>query len=122
MLKGFMRLALVLAMAGPATALADGGFLCGGRVVDVGDHMAEVQSKCGEPDFVTQRIEKRIVRRTFKVQRGPVEEWVTEEVQVDVPLDEWTYDFGPNTFLRFVTFENSRIIDVRTGQYGRKRS
>jgi hypothetical protein len=120
MLTGLMRLALVLAMAWPATALADGGFLCAGRVVDVGDHMAEVQNKCGEPDFVTQRAEKRIVRRTVRVQRGPVEEWVTEEVQVDVLLDEWTYDFGPNAFLRFVTFENSRIVDVRTGQYGRK--
>lgn len=118
--KGQLRLALVLAMAWPATALADGGFRCGDRVVDVGDHMTEVQNKCGEPDFATQRNERRVVRRTLKVHRGAVEEWVTEEVEVDVPLDEWTYDFGSNAFLRFVTFENGQMVNVRTGGYGRK--
>jgi hypothetical protein len=82
--------------------------------------MAEVRNKCGEPDFVTQRIEKRVVRRTVKVRRGPVEEWVTEEVEVEVPLDEWTYDFGPYAFLRFATFENSRLVSVSTGDYGHK--
>jgi hypothetical protein len=45
---------------------------------------------------------------------------VTEEIEVEVPLDEWTYDFGPNSFLRFVTFENSQIVTIRTGEYGRK--
>ena len=120
MLNGQLRLALVLAMAWPATALADGGFRCGARLVDLGDHMAEVRNKCGEPDFVTQRIEKRVVRRTVKVRRGPVEEWVTEEVEVEVPLDEWTYDFGPYAFLRFATFENSRLVSVSTRDYGHK--
>jgi hypothetical protein len=120
MRKGQLRLALALAAAWPATTLADGGFRCGTRVVDVGDHMAEVQNKCGEPDFVTQRTERRTVRHTVKVRRGPVEEWVTEEIEVEVPLDEGTYDFGPNSFLRFVTFENSQIVTIRTGEYGRK--
>jgi hypothetical protein len=120
MRKGQLRLALALAVAWPAAAVADGGFRCGTRVVDVGDHMAEVQNKCGEPDFVTQRTERRIVRHTVRVRRGPVEEWVTEEIEVEVPLDEWTYDFGPNSFLRFVTFENSQIVNIRTGEYGRK--
>ena len=120
MRKGQLRLAVALAAAWPATALADGGFRCGARVVDVGDHMVEVQNKCGEPDFVTQRTEKRIVRRTVRVRRGPVEEWVTEEIEVEVPLDEWTYDFGPYSFLRFVTFENDQMVNVRTGEYGRK--
>jgi hypothetical protein len=120
MRKGQLRLALVLAVAWPATVLADGGLRCGTRVVDVGDHMAEVQDKCGEPDFVSQRIERRIVRRTVKIRRGPVEEWVTDEIEVEVPLDEWTYDFGPNAFLRFVTFENGQLVNVRTGGYGRR--
>jgi hypothetical protein len=121
MWKGELCLCLGLTMAWPATALADEGFRCGDRVVDLGDHMVEVQNKCGEPDFVIQRTEKRIVRRTVKVRRGPVEEWVTEEVEVEVPLDEWTYDFGSASFLRFATFENGRLMNVRTGNYGRKR-
>jgi hypothetical protein len=120
MRKGQLRLAVALAAAWPATALADGGFRCGTRVVDVGDHMVEVQNKCGDPDFVTRRTEKRTVRHTVRVRRGPVEEWVTEEIEVEVPLDEWTYDFGANSFLRFVTFENSHIVTIRTGEYGRK--
>jgi hypothetical protein len=122
MLKGQLRLVLALTMAWPAMAVADNGFRCGDRLADLGDHMIEVRNKCGEPDLITQRTEKRTVRRTVKVRRGPVEEWVTEEVEVEVPLDEWTYDLGPYSFIRFVTFENGRMVDVRTGDYGRKRT
>lgn len=112
---------------GPAPAAADDdpavseGFRCPpGRVISRGDHMVEVRKKCGEPDFVTQRTDKRKVK--VKVRRwvdGVMEE-VSEEQEVEILVDEWTYDFGPRRLVRFVAFENARVIGVRTGGYGAK--
>jgi hypothetical protein len=101
-------------------AVADEGFRCGRRVVSTGDHMLEVRKRCGDPDFVAQRTDKRKVK--VKVRRwveDHVEE-VSEEQVVEVLVDEWTYDLGPRRFIRFVMFENNRVIGVTTGGYGAK--
>jgi hypothetical protein len=109
--------ALVLALAA-APARAD-GFRCGtGRVVSPGDHMLEVRKKCGEPDFVSQRVEKRKVKAKVRRWVADHEEEVSEEQVVEVLVDEWTYDLGPRRFIRFVDFENARVTRVTTGTYG----
>ena len=114
-------LSLLLACAGSATARADDGFRCRtGRLVSVGDRMLEVQSRCGDPDATSTRIEKRKVKHVYSRWVGGVQESVIEEVEVDVPLDEWTYDLGPQSFVRYVVFENGSVINVMTGGYGRR--
>jgi len=40
---------------------------------------------------------------------------------VTVAIDEWTYDFGPTRFVRYLTFEQSRLISVTEGDYGSAR-
>jgi hypothetical protein len=119
-----MRISLVLllvACAASATVRADDGFRCKtGRLVSVGDRMHEVQSRCGDPDLVTTRVEKRKVKHRYTRWVGQVQESVVEEVEVEVPLDEWTYDLGPQSFVRYVLFENGTVINVATGDYGRK--
>ena len=37
-----------------------------------------------------------------------------------VRLDEWTYDLGPQRFVRYVYFENSRVVSTATGRRGTK--
>jgi len=119
-----MRISLALllvACAASAPAYADDGFRCRtGRLVSLGDRMHEVQSRCGDPDAVSTRVEKRRVKHRYTRWVGPVQESVVEEVEVEVPLDEWTYDLGPQSFVRYVLFENGAVIDVATGGYGRK--
>jgi hypothetical protein len=121
-----MRISLALAsllsvLAGSATVCADDGFRCRtGRLVSVGDRMGEVQNRCGEPDAVTTRIEKRKVKHRYSRWFGGIEESIVEEVEVEVPLDEWTYDLGPQSFIRYVVFENGSVINVTTGGYGRR--
>jgi hypothetical protein len=103
-----------------APALADGGFRCpSGRLVATGDHMTVVQRKCGEPDHVLQRTEKRKIKVKVRRWIGPgQQEEISEEREIEVLVDEWTYDFGSDRFIRFVAFENARVVHVTTGPYG----
>ena len=123
-----IRWAVTLVIAGlvgtvdPQTLIADSGFRCeSGRLVSVGDHMFEVQKKCGDPDFVGQRTEKRRVKVKVKERQGPRSEEVVEEREVEIQLDEWIYDLGSTRFIRKLLFENSRVVDVGVGDYGSKR-
>jgi hypothetical protein len=112
---------LAVAMAAPIAARADSGFRCPtGRLVSVGDRMGEVLGRCGEPDAVIQRVEKRKVKHRITRRVGNIEESVIEEREVDVPIDEWAYDMGRYAFTRYVVFENGQVINVVTGGYGNK--
>jgi hypothetical protein len=119
-----MRISLVLlpllaALAGPA--LADDGFRCRtGRLVSVGDRMSDVRNRCGEPDAMVERIERRKVKHRFTRRIGNVEESVTEEEEIEIPINEWTYDLGPGAFIRYVIFESGAVVNVATGEYGRR--
>jgi hypothetical protein len=107
---------------GAKDGIADSGFRCGsGRLVDQGDRMYEVRDKCGEPDAVTTRIAKRTVKEKVRRTTGGVTEEVSEEREVEVLLDEWVYDLGDRRFVRYVAFENDRVIDVATGRRGSQR-
>ena len=116
-------LAFILAFVGTlglaSTASADSGFRCGsGRLVSVGDRAGEVLDRCGEPDAVIQRVEKRKVKHKITRRVGSVEESIVEEREIEVPIDEWTNDLGRNAFIRYVIFENGKVVNVETGEYG----
>jgi hypothetical protein len=117
-----ISLALLLLFATMAEpALADSGFRCRtGRLVSVGDRMSDVLDRCGEPDGVVERIEKRTVKHKYTRRVGNVEESVSEEQEVDIPITEWTYDMGPRSFTRYVLFEASAVVNVTMGEYGRR--
>jgi hypothetical protein len=105
--------------AGAKDGAADSGFRCAsGRLVDQGDRMYEVRDKCGDPDAVTTRIAKRTVKEKVRRTQGGVTEEVSEEREVEVLLDEWVYDLGDRRLVRYVAFENDRVIDVATGRRG----
>jgi hypothetical protein len=120
-----MRRSFVLAfalavLAMPAPSLADSGFRCAnGRLVLVGDRMNEVRVRCGEPDAISQRIERRRIKQQVTRWVDNVAVTHVEEREVEVPVDEWTYDLGRNAFMRYVLFEAGRVVDVATGGYGR---
>jgi len=40
------------------------------------------------------------------------------EYTVSVMIDEWTYDLGPNRFIRHLIFEDGRLIRVWTADRG----
>jgi hypothetical protein len=96
---------------------------CKNRLVSKGDSLYKVRSLCGEPDAAQRRIELRTikhkVRRNCDHDKNARCDDVVERT-VEVVIDEWTYDFGRNRFVRYVTFEQGSLMSVRVGSYGYK--
>lgn len=104
---------------------ATDGMRCGQRLVSKGDTLYSVRAVCGEPDAADRRVVTRSERRRvrgpcFKGEDGKLRCERSEEVLVDVVIDEWTYDFGAQRFIRYLTFENGALSRVVTGGYGYK--
>ena len=91
--------------AGNASAMR-----CGNQLVLIGDRNHDVLRKCGEPDEREERPEKRY----FRVFR----EGGFFEVLQEVTVEQWTYNLGPNMFIRILRFENGRLVEIETGEYG----
>ena len=80
---------------------------CSDQIISVGDSAADVMAKCGKPAWQDKREE---------VIREQLDDNTARKVVVTV--EDWTYNFGPNQFLRIFTFRNGKVADVRTGGYG----
>ncbi len=124
---GMVRLGLatlIAVLAGGAIgadAQAFQGFRCGtGRLVEEGDRPPEVQNRCGEPDTADTREEHRTLRKTVWTYVDGVPVGKEVEYTVSVMIDEWTYDLGPNRFIRHLIFEDGRLIRVWTADRGNK--
>jgi hypothetical protein len=83
---------------------------CGNDLVSPGDRMFEVLQLCGEPDYREVRDDKRF----FRIFRDGRFIEILEEVEVE----EWTYNLGPYQFIRILRFENGRLVEIETGDYG----
>jgi hypothetical protein len=89
----------------PVIAYAD-SMRCGSRVIKDEDTIEKVLDACGEPA-------KR--ERTW-IQRQPQYEMGGREYSFpgreDVPVDLWTYDFGPNKLMRRVRFVAGKVESI----------
>lgn len=104
-------------------AAAD-GMRCGTRLISAGDSTYAVKSRCGEPQDATRRVETRTERRRVRVPCGRNDEARCERVQevsADVVVEEWTYDFGPQRFVHYLTFFDGKLARIQTGSYGTSR-
>ena len=114
-------------MAFSGQAFGD-AFWCGSKLVLDGATKYEVLSKCGEPDYKEVRTERRIKRDFYRdlfSQRFP-DRYRQERDHYrdplftveDVVIEEWTYNFGPTKFIRYLLFEDGRLVNISTGDYG----
>jgi uncharacterized protein DUF2845 len=85
---------------------------CTDAVFHEGESTYEIQSRCGEPVFRESRVDVRTRVVGDNSARAAQAETATVLVEV------WTYDFGPDAFVRHVTFEDGRVVRVDTGSYG----
>lgn len=91
---------------------------CGTQLVSHGDSRSEVRAKCGEPVDVETRT---ILRRPHYKYNGNYNGRILqfdENSFVEVPVEVWTYNFGPYKLMRRVQFVDGRIDEIETLGYG----
>src|SRR3569832_2795699 len=99
--------ATLLALLHGGAAASSESMKCGNRLVSIGDNKAEVFIKCGAPGWQDDWADDLIEHR------GDLgEHFVTTE------RVRWIYIFGANSFLRFLLFENGRLVEIATGERG----
>ncbi len=106
-----LAVALTLAALVPATAQAtsDGSLRCAGGLVSVGDATVDLLGKCGAPKLREVRAYEAGAVGTLGPRSGRASVLTTEK---------WTYDFGPQQFLMFVTVDGGKIVAIDRGGYG----
>jgi hypothetical protein len=118
---GGLALGAALAATSPSVVAAGtSGFLCpsSGRLISVGAPTEEVRRRCREPDDIQRRVELRTVRETRRVWTNGVAQEVQVERTVEVPIEEWFFDFGPTRFTKTLRFETGRLVYVDEGAKG----
>src|SRR3569832_1220929 len=103
-----MAIGLVVCCAVRAVVLR-----CGTRMIGTGDTRTMVREFCGEPaDIATRTILQRpnflLHGRTLFLNDGYVE----------VPVEVWTYNLGPNRLMRRISFIDGSVDSIETLGYG----
>jgi hypothetical protein len=102
--------ALLLAVALPASA---DNMRCGSKLLGNGDPRSKVRQFCGEPTDIQTRS---ILRRPFFNFGGRT--FTYGDGYVEVPVEIWTYNFGPYKLMRQVRFVDGVIDEIETLGYG----
>jgi hypothetical protein len=105
-------LALVIGLA-PSGAQASDTIRCGNKLVMEGDSSATVRDLCGAPAEVAHST---ILRRPSYVRHGRV--YYLGDELVEVRVETWTYNFGPNKFMRRLRIVDGIVDDIETLGYG----
>lgn len=96
----------------PTIAAAE-GMRCDSKLVDEGDTMDEVRALCGEPTSVSRRD---ILRRPAFYRNG--RHYAYGSDLVEIPVEYWTYNFGPNRLMRRIRFVDGLVEEIETLDYG----
>ncbi len=109
-----LRAIAVLALALPPLASAD-TMRCGSKLISEGDTQEKVLQYCGEP---ADQKRTWIVRKPRFEVGGQEYSFNGEE---EVPVDLWTYDFGPNKLMRRVRMVAGKVDSIETLEHGTNR-
>src|SRR5438046_2063822 len=104
--------AIVLSTAQPALGEA---LRCGNLLVYEGDTAARVRERCGAPSET--RVERKLVPaviwrdgRRIRLPGGDRE----------IVVEFWTYNLGPNRFMRQLKLEEDVVVEIKTLGYGHR--
>jgi hypothetical protein len=124
-----MMSALVISIAMLAAVEPAIAMRCGNKLVNDGDHQTKVLKYCGEPTHVltraiyrsgpTRHFSPHDTNDRFDINGGSDSEVLFyRRSVVEILIEEWTYNLGPQKFIRVVIFENGIVTDVRRLGYG----
>lgn len=108
-----LRLAVALSLAAATGAARADGFRCGTRLIVEGSTRGEVLARCGEPSDVERRS---ILRRPVFWRYG--RPYYLSDDLVEVPVETWTYNLGPNKLMRRLRLEDGVVVEIETLGYG----
>jgi hypothetical protein len=103
---------LILGLMAGSPAFAS--LRCGSKLVTEGDTSSEVAAKCGEPADVV-KMSSVFRRPVLWVYGRP--QYIGEDY-IEIPVEAWVYNFGPNKFMRRLRFENGVVAEIETLGYG----
>jgi hypothetical protein len=102
-----------------SSVAADRYLRCQGRLASIGDTKEEVLDKCGKPDKHDQWVEDQNSTISqiydYKTERYMAPKVIKQPIQ----MERWTYNMGPNKFIRYLYFQNGELIKIETGERGR---
>jgi hypothetical protein len=81
-----------------------------GAIVEKGFSKPVVMMKYGKPAYVTKHHEQKV--SVDSREEGDL--LFVEEHRRPVDKEDWTYDFGPDRFMRKLSFEDNRLVTIRT--------
>ena len=97
-----------LAAASLATPAAADTLRCGSRLIKEGDTQDKALAVCGEP----AQQSRTWIERPPQYELGG--QWYSYPGTEFVPVDVWTYDFGPNRLMQRVRFVAGLIVSIET--------
>ena len=109
--RHLLRFVLCCMLLLPGLALAD-SMRCGSKLISEGDTAEKVLQYCGEP---VEQTRTYIVRKPRFEVGGQEYSFNGEE---EVPVDLWTYDFGPNKLMRKVRLVAGKVDSIETLEHG----
>jgi hypothetical protein len=113
-----MKRATAIVMLGLLTASpAFATLRCGSKIISEGDYRSEVAAKCGEPAEVI--TERSVFRRPVIWTRG--RPYFIGQDYIEVPVESWVYNFGPNKLMQRIRFEDGVVVEIETLGYGYNR-
>jgi hypothetical protein len=106
-MKYFLTVAILLLSINAAQA-----FRCGDRLISRGDSVIKVLEYCGEPDLV-EHLAECIPIQSYD---GRLEEYRSDCRMIY--YEAWTYNLGPNLFMRWLRIEHGEVKMIKTLDYG----
>ena len=87
---------------------------CGNKLITRGDSISKVATLCGNPAQVDRTS---IVRSSSaSLVNG---QWVQSGgAQVEIPVEVWLYNFGPDKLMQQIRFEDGRVVKIESLDYG----
>jgi hypothetical protein len=114
-LNAGIRLVGILSGLLIASGAAADSVRCGSKVITEGDTIEKVREYCGEPTETQRTWMTRQPRFEYGGQEIPF------EGSEDVPVDLWTYDFGPNKLVRRIRLIAGKVDSIETREHSKDR-
>jgi len=100
------------------TIASDRTLRCQSHLVSIGVDKSEVLEKCGDPDKITRWEEdyNSYVSLLYDYENDRYQ--APKSIKGPILMERWTYNLGSNRFIRYLDFENGRLIRIETGEKG----